>query len=76
MFKDKLGAAVVAVRRAGAIHTLNSMNHFFLSGEMIIVGRGIGVGMDKGEAEKDEEGMHLVKSLGQRMAWLLRKVQG
>jgi multimeric flavodoxin WrbA len=76
MFKNKVGAAVAAVRRAGAVHTLDTMNHFFLSGEMIIVGRSIGVGKEKGEVEKDEEGMQLVKSLGQRMGWLLKKIHG
>jgi multimeric flavodoxin WrbA len=74
MFKGKVGAALAAVRRAGAVHTLDTMNHFFLSGEMILVGRGIGMGREKGEVEKDEEGMALVKSLGQRMGWLLRKI--
>ena len=76
MFKNKVGAAVAAVRRAGAVHTLDTMNHFFLSGEMIIVGRSIGIGREKGEVEKDEEGMQLVKSLGQRMGWLLKKIHG
>jgi len=76
MFKNKVGAAVAAVRRSGAVHTLDSINHFFLSGEMIIVGRSIGVGREKGEVEKDEEGMQLVKTLGQRMGWLLKKIYG
>jgi len=74
MYKNKVGAAVVAVRRAGAMHTLDTLSHFFLAGEMIIIGRGIGVGKDKGEVEKDEEGMQSVKVLGQRMAWLLKKL--
>jgi multimeric flavodoxin WrbA len=74
MLKRKVGAAVVAVRRSGAVHTLDTMNHFFLSGEMIIVGRAMGFGEEKGEVEKDEEGLRLVKSLGQRMAWLLGKL--
>jgi multimeric flavodoxin WrbA len=74
MYKNKVGAAVVAVRRSGAIHTLDTMSHFFLAGQMIIIGRGIGVGRDKGEVEKDEEGMQSVKALGQRMAWLLKKL--
>src|SRR4030042_4972196 len=39
MFRNKVGAAVVAVRRAGAVHTLDTMGHFFLSGERISVGR-------------------------------------
>lgn len=74
MYKNKVGATVVAVRRSGAIHTLDTMNHFFLAGQMIIIGRGIGVGRDKGEVDKDEEGMQAVKALGQSMAWLLKKL--
>ncbi|HUL31768.1 MAG TPA: flavodoxin family protein [Thermodesulfobacteriota bacterium] len=76
MYKNKVGAAVVAVRRSGAIHTLDTLNHFFLAGQMIVVGRGIGVGRDKGEVEKDEEGLQAVKALGQRMAWLLKRLRG
>lgn len=76
MFTRKVGAAVAAVRRSGAIHTLDTMDHFFLSGEMVIVGRAIGVGRAKGEVEKDAEGMELAKSLGQRMAWVLEKLHG
>jgi multimeric flavodoxin WrbA len=76
MFKNKVGAAVAAVRRSGAVHTLDTINHFFLSGEMIIAGRVIGVGREKGEVEKDQEGMELAKNLGQRMAWLLEKIHG
>ncbi|MBM3285653.1 MAG: flavodoxin family protein [Candidatus Aminicenantes bacterium] len=76
MFRDKVGAAVAAVRRTGAVHTVDSMNHFFLSGEMILVGRAIALGRERGEVEADEEGMQMVKTLGQRMAWLLKKVYG
>jgi len=75
MYKNKVGAAVVAVRRTGSMRTVDTMNHFFLSGEMIIVGRGIAIGGDKGEVEKDEEGMQAVKAVGQRMAWLLKKLR-
>jgi multimeric flavodoxin WrbA len=76
LYKNKVSAAVVAVRRSGAIHTFNTMTHFFLAGQMILIGRGIGVGRNKGEVEKDEEGIQSVKVLGQRMAWLLKKVYG
>jgi len=76
MYKNKVGAALAAVRRAGATHTLDTMYHFFLSAQMIIVGRGIGVGREKGEVEKDKEGIQGVETLGQRMAWLLKKLYG
>jgi multimeric flavodoxin WrbA len=76
MFKKKVGASVVTMRRSGAIHTLDTMDHFFLSGEIIIVGRAIGIGRARGEVEKDLEGIELVTSLGQRMAWLLGKLYG
>lgn len=76
MFRNKVGAAVAAVRRTGAMHTVDSMNHFFLSTDMVIVGRGIGVGRERGDVEKDDEGLQLVKDLGHRMAWLIKKLYG
>ncbi|MEE9118262.1 MAG: flavodoxin family protein [Calditrichia bacterium] len=79
MFKRKVGAAVVAVRRAGAIHVFNSINHFFFIGQMIVPGSiywNMGFGLDKGEVEKDEEGLDTMKVLGENMVWLLKKIQG
>ena len=76
MLRRKVGAAVVAVRRGGAIHAFDTMNHFFLSGEMILAGRAMGVGRAKGEVENDAEGIELAKSLGRRMAWALLKLHG
>ncbi len=79
MFKRKVGAAVVAVRRAGAVHVFNSINHFFFIGQMIVPGSiywNMGFGLDKGEVEKDEEGVSTMKGLGQNMAWLLKKISG
>ena len=74
MFRNKVGSLVAAVRRAGAMHTLDTMSHFFMSMEMFMVGRAIGMGRDKGDVEKDGEGLMLAKALGQRMAWLLKKL--
>ncbi|HNX82405.1 MAG TPA: flavodoxin family protein [Candidatus Omnitrophota bacterium] len=77
MFKRKVGAAVVSVRRAGAIHAFDSLNHFFTIGQMIIVGStywNIGIGRERGEVEQDGEGMKTMESLGQNMAWLLKKM--
>lgn len=78
MFKRKVGAAVVAVRRAGSIHVFNSINHFFFINEMIVPGSSywnLGVGRDIGAVEKDEEGISTMKVLGKNMAWVLKKLQ-
>ena len=77
IFRRKVGAAVVAVRRAGAIHAFDTLNHFFLIGEMIVPGSSywnIGIGREKGEVEQDAEGIQTMKVLGQNMAWLLKKI--
>jgi multimeric flavodoxin WrbA len=79
MLKRKVGAAVVAVRRAGSIHTFDSINHFFLITQMLVPGSrywNMGFGLDKGEVEGDEEGLKIMKTLGQNMAWLLKKIHG
>lgn len=76
--KRKPGAAVVAVRRAGAVNTFDSINHFFLINEMIIPGSSywnIAIGREKGDVLKDEEGMKTMKVLGENMAWLLGKIK-
>ena len=73
----KVGAAVVAVRRAGGIHAFDSMNHFFLISQMVVVGSSywnVGIGRQIGDVEGDEEGLDTMKTLGRNMAWLLRKV--
>jgi multimeric flavodoxin WrbA len=78
MLKRKLGAAVVAARRAGSIHAFDTLNHFFLIAQMIIPGSSywnIGFGRNTGEVEKDEEGILIMKTLGQNMAWLLKKLK-
>jgi multimeric flavodoxin WrbA len=77
MLKYKAGAAVVAVRRAGGMTTFDAINHFFLINQMIISGSSywnIGIGNNKGEVEKDEEGMKTMDDLGRNMAWLIKKL--
>lgn len=77
LYKRKLGAAVVAVRRAGAIHVFDSINHFFLIGQMIVVGSSywnIGKGREKGEVAADEEGIATMKTLGENIGWLANKM--
>ena len=78
MFKRKVGAAVVAVRRGGAIHVFDTINHFFTIGQMITVGSSywnVGMGREIGEVEKDTEAMQTMATLGKNMAWLLKKLQ-
>ena len=77
LFKRKVGAAVVAVRRAGGTDVYSSINYFFGIGHMIIPGSSywnLGFGRNPGEVMKDEEGIATFRDLGQNMAWLLKKL--
>ncbi|MCC6857548.1 MAG: flavodoxin family protein [Bryobacterales bacterium] len=79
MFHRKVGAAVVAVRRAGAIHAFDSINHFFFISGMIVPGSSywnVGIGRNIGEVEQDAEGLETMRNLGRNMAWLLNKIKG
>jgi multimeric flavodoxin WrbA len=78
IFKRKIGAAAVAVRRAGAIPTFDAINHFFLISQMIIPASSywnVGIGRKKGDVENDEEGMQTMETLGKNMAWLIKKLK-
>jgi len=77
MLKRKVGAGVVAVRRAGATHVFSSLNYFFLIGQMIIPGSSywnLGIGREPGEVKNDNEGMRTMLELGKNMAWLIKKI--
>ena len=79
MFKRKVGAAVVVARRAGSVHVFDSINHFFLISQMIVPGSNywnMGLGLDKGDVEKDTEAIDTMKTLGRNMAWLIEKITG
>ena len=76
LLKRKVGVAVAAARRAGAVHTVDSMNHLFFISQMIVPGSNywnLGLGMGPGEVEKDEEGLETMRILGENMAWLMGK---
>ena len=75
--KRKVGAPVLAVRRAGSNFAMSSINFFFTIGEMIVPGSSywnMGFGRDKGEAANDEEGLKTMRDLGANMAWTLKKI--
>lgn len=77
IFSRKVGAAVVAARRAGATHVYSSINFFFGISNMIMPGSSywnLGFGKNPGEILKDEEGIATFRELGQNMAWLLKKL--
>jgi multimeric flavodoxin WrbA len=77
LLKRKVGASVVAVRRAGSLHAFTTMNNFFTISQMIIPGSSywnIGVGGAPGDVQKDEEGIRTMQTLGQNMAWLMKKL--
>jgi multimeric flavodoxin WrbA len=77
MFRRKVGAAVVAVRRGGAIHAFDTMNHFFFISQMVVPGSSywnVGIGREAGEVNEDEEGIATMKTLGANMAWVMKKL--
>jgi multimeric flavodoxin WrbA len=72
-FRGKIGAAVVAVRRGGATHVFDTINHMFLISGMIVPGStywNMGYGLDKGDVLKDEEALGNMQNLGETIAWL------
>jgi len=79
MLERKVAAAVVAERRAGAVHAFDSIMHMFLIREMVIAGStywNLGIGGPPGAVEEDEEGMRTMDTLGKNMAWLLKHTAG
>jgi multimeric flavodoxin WrbA len=77
MLKRKVGASVVAARRAGSMMAFNTLNQFFMISQMIVPAAkywNIGIGLMPGDVEKDEEGKSIMQSLGENMAWLLKKI--
>jgi len=75
-FNRKAGAAVVAVRRAGATHAYDTINHLFGISGMFTVGStywNVGMGLQAGDVKGDAEGLETMKNLGKNMAWFLKK---
>lgn len=76
--KGKVGAGVVAVRRAGSIQALTSLNLFFLYNQMVIPGSSywnMGIGMNPGDVQNDAEGIQTMTDLGKNFAWVLKKLK-
>jgi multimeric flavodoxin WrbA len=78
VMKRKIGAAVAAVRRAGSIHVLDSIQHYFLIQGMIIPGStywNLSLSRDIGDYKNDDEGIRTMENLGDNIAWLLSKTR-
>lgn len=77
MFQRKVGASVVAARRAGTVSAFHSLNAYFTIAEMIVAGStywNMGFGMQKGDALQDSEGLQTMANLGKNMAWLIKSI--
>lgn len=75
LFRHKVGAPVVAVRRSGGLTTMNSLNHYITYSEMVIPCSNywnVAHGTNPGEMEQDAEGNQIMEILGRNMAWLLK----
>ncbi|MGW8193461.1 MAG: flavodoxin family protein [Desulforhopalus sp.] len=77
-FSGKIGAAVVAVRRGGATHAFDTINHMFQMSRMIVPGStywNMGIGLGEGEVRDDQEGITNMRHLGKTIDWLAKAIK-
>lgn len=75
MFKGKVGAPVVAVRRSGGNFTYAAINYFFGIAQMPIATSdywNMTLARNPGEIQQDEEGIRTFEILGDNMAEMLK----
>jgi len=78
MFRHKVGASVVAVRRAGGIPTFDQLNNYIAYSEMVMATSNywnVAYGTAPGDAARDEEGMQIMSVLGKNMAWIMKLIE-
>lgn len=78
LFTHKVGAAVAAARRGGALQAIDTMNHFFLNHEMFVAGStywNMGYGQMPGDVKKDHEAFENMENLGQNISYLLKALK-
>lgn len=74
----KLGAAVVSCRRGGATAAFDRLNKYFTISNMPVVSSQYWNqvhGMMPDDVKKDKEGLQIMRTLGENMAWLLRCIE-
>lgn len=77
LFRHKVGASVVAVRRSGGLPAFEQLNNYLCYSEMLIPTSNywnVIHGTVPGEATQDEEGVQIMRVLGKNMAWLMKLV--
>jgi multimeric flavodoxin WrbA len=77
LFRHKVGAAVIVVRRSGGVFALDSLNHYINYAEMFMPGSNywnVAHGREPGEMLQDLEGQQIMRVLGKNMAWLLQVI--
>jgi multimeric flavodoxin WrbA len=75
LFRQKVAAAVVAVRRTGGSVTFDNLNHYLTYNEMIIATSNywnVIHGRSPGEVMQDIEGNQIMRVLGKNITWLLK----
>lgn len=78
LFRHKVGAGIVAVRRGGEIAAWDQLNKYFTISEMFVPSGtywNMVFGLEPGEAAQDVEGSQNMRILGANMAWLLEAVK-
>ncbi len=74
----KLGAAVVSCRRGGATAAFDRLNKYFTISNMPVVSSQYWNqvhGMTPDDVRKDREGLQIMRTLGENMAWMLRCIE-
>lgn len=78
LFRHKVAASIVSLRRSGATATLDSINHYLTFCEMAVASSNYwtaGHGRTPGEVNEDKEGIQAVRLIAKNMAWLLQMKQ-
>lgn len=78
LFRHKVGASVVAVRRSGEVATYDHLNHYFLLAEMFLASSNywnVIHGRLPGEALQDEEGVQIMRVLGKNTGYLIQQLK-
>lgn len=73
----KIGAAVISVRRGGAVPVFDELNRFMLGSGMIVPGStywNFGMGEEPGDVMNDKEGIRNMLDLGIQLTWLMKSL--